>query len=388
MDSSVNLDEILPAARSRQLRFDRIVVTSVFGDPLSPLTWSGAPYRLSAALRRHGVSVSGFQPQLGRVRRLALAARHIRRGYGKLAVSEQILRSAPARDHHAREIAAFIASHGLRDVLHTGTLDLPAFDLLRGVKHYLYCDHTWSLALPHRPDAHHLSREARDEYDRLERESYLGLEHIFTFGVYVRDELIRVYGIDPDRVTAVGSGMGEIEPYFGPRSYTAPHLLFIAKHLFKEKGGALLLDAFSIARKKRPDMMLTIVGDERSRKHVPQIDGIVFHGRIPWGELRDLYRGSALLTQPMLNDPWGQVYLEALVSRTPVLGLRRHGLPEIVDGGQHGFLVDEENPQALADAILDALSDPDRLAAMGRSGQRHALQTYSWDRVADQIAFL
>jgi hypothetical protein len=196
MDSSVNLDEILPAARSRQLRFDRIVVTSVFGNPLSPLTWSGAPYRLSAALRRHGVSVSGFQPQLGRVRRLALAARHIRRGYGKLAVSEQILRSAPARDHHAREIAAFIASHGLRDVLHTGTLDLPAFDLLRGVKHYLYCDHTWSLALPHRPDAHHLSKQARDEYDRLERESYLGLEHIFTFGAYVRDELIRVYEID------------------------------------------------------------------------------------------------------------------------------------------------------------------------------------------------
>ena len=175
------------------------------------MTWSGAPYRLSAALRRLGVSVTGFQPQLGRARRLAYAARHIRRGYGRLSLSEQILRSAPAWHHQAREIAAFIAQHGLRSVLHTGTLDLPSFDLLRNVRHYLYCDHTWSLALPHRPDAQDLSNVARDEYDRLERQSYQGLEHIFTFGSYVRDELIRVYGVAPERVTVVGSGMGEIE---------------------------------------------------------------------------------------------------------------------------------------------------------------------------------
>jgi len=308
-------------------------------------------------------------------------------GYGRPTTSEQVLRSAAIRERHADQIAEFIARRGIRDVLHTGTLDLPAFDLLRGVRHYLYCDHTWSLALPWRPDAARMSDKARREAERLERESLSGLEHIFTFGNYVREEIIAHYGIAADRVTAVGSGMGEIDPYFAPRSYVRPELLFIAKHLFKAKGGELLLDAFFRARRQRPELTLTIIGDKRSKRYVPNDSNIRFRGRVPWLELQHLYRTATLLTQPMLNDPWGQVYLEALASRTPVLGLDRHGLPEITEGGRHGFLVAQADPASLAEVILGALCDPGRLAEMGRSGQRHVLNSYSWDRVAERIAF-
>jgi glycosyltransferase involved in cell wall biosynthesis len=388
MAGYLDLCEIRPAMRQRELRFDRLAITSVFGDPLNPTTWSGAPFRLASALRQHGVSVEGFQPRLSRARRVAGAARHIVAGFGKLRTSEQFLRCAPARNHHANEIAAFIARRGIRHVLHTGTLDLPAFDLLGGIKHYLYCDHTWSLALPWRLDAGQLNAKAVQEYERLERESLLGLEHIFTFGGYVRDEIIRHYGISPDRVTAVGSGMGEIDPYFDPRSYATPNLLFIAKHLFRAKGGELLIDAFFRAQHQMPDLTLTIVGDKGSQRYVPRDRSILFRGRVPWIELQRLYRMATLLAQPMLNDPWGQVFLEALVSRTPVLGLERHGLPEIIEGGRHGFLVAHADPAELAEALLEALRDPDRLAAMGRSGQRHVMNSYSWDRVAARIAFV
>jgi glycosyltransferase involved in cell wall biosynthesis len=88
----------------------------------------------------------------------------------------------------------------------------------------------------------------------------------------------------------------------------------------------------------------------------------------------------------MLNDPWGQVYLEALTSRTPVIGLNRNGLTEITNDGAYGFLVDQADPYALAFAIVEAAFDPDRLAAMGAAGQRHVMENYSWDRVARTIA--
>jgi glycosyltransferase involved in cell wall biosynthesis len=376
-----------PVPRRRERRFERIAITSVWGDPLDPRTWSGAPYRLAMAMHQCGVAVEGFHPSLGRARHIASALRFVAKGFGKLAAGEHIMRCAPVRDHHADEIAEFIARRDIRHVLHTGTLDLPAFDLLPKVKHYLYCDHTWSLSLPWRLDAAGLSDRARAEFERLERQSLLGVEHIFTFGTYVRDEIISHYGIPAARVSAVGSGMGEIQPCFEPKSVAAPHLLFIAKHLFKAKGGELLLDAFFRARRHRPDLTLTIVGDERSRRHVPADRNIFFHGRIPWLDLQALYRNAALLTQPMLNDPWGQVYLEALVSRTPVLGLNRHGLPEIVEGGRHGFLVERADPQELAETIVAAVADPARLAEMGVSGQRHVLSAYSWDRAAERIVF-
>lgn len=374
-------------SRNSALRFERVVLTSVFGDPLSPSTWSGAPFRLASALAQRGVSIEGFQPKLGCMTRFRFAADRVAGGFGWIRTSEQLFRSRRMRERHANQVAMFAARLGIRDILHTGTLDMPAFDLLRGVRHYLYCDHTWSLSLPYRLDAARLSEKALCEYESLERESLMGLEHIFTFGAYVRDEIIRHYGVPAERVTAVGSGMGEIAPYFGPKSYTVPRLLFIAKHLFKTKGGELLVDAFFRARKRRPDLTLTIVGDQHSRKYVPRDPHIVFLGRIPWGELQRLYRDATLLVQPMLNDPWGQVFLEALVSRTPVVGLNRHGLPEIVEHGRHGFLVDRADPADLAETIVAALSDPERLSEMARSGQRYVMNSYSWDRVAERVAF-
>src|SRR3546814_9047409 len=111
-----------------------------------------------------------------------------------------------------------------------------------GSRHYLYCDHDWALSLAHRPDRHHYSRSAIAAFEDLEKQSLDSVEHIFTFGAYVRDHIISHYGVAPDRVTAVGSGMGDIEPYAGAKDYDRPHLLFVAKHLFAAKGGMLLLE--------------------------------------------------------------------------------------------------------------------------------------------------
>jgi glycosyltransferase involved in cell wall biosynthesis len=59
----------------------------------------------------------------------------------------------------------------------------------------------------------------------------------------------------------------------------------------------------------------------------------------------------------------------------------------LVDNGRHGFLVDRAEPEALAQAIVSALSDPVRLERMAIAGQRYVLGTYSWDRVAERMLF-
>jgi glycosyltransferase involved in cell wall biosynthesis len=372
---------------ARERRFDRVTISAVWGDPMHPRTWSGAPHNLAMALRRRGIQVEGFQPSIRRAQRLLFAAGHLVGGNGWLASQEQISRGTASRKRRALQVAELAARTGARNFLHMGTFDLPPCDLLRSVKHYLYCDQTWFQSLQYRADGSLMTARALAEYEQLERESFRRMEHIFTFGAYVRDSIVGHYGIPPSKVTAVGSGMGAIEPYFGTKSYTAPRLLFVAKHLFVEKGGQLLLEAFLQALKTRPDLRLSIVGDKSVAHRVPKHPAIAFYGHLPWHALTALYREANLLVQPMLNDPWGQVYLEALASRTPVLGLDRNGLPEIVEGGKHGFLTEHPNPRDLAEVIVDAVSDPKRLAAMGHSGQQHVLNAYTWDIAAERIAF-
>lgn len=386
----MNVAVPLPADRSqafRASRFERVAVSCVFGDPRDLRSWSGAPANVSKAMERLGVVVEAIYPRLGKLAKLGIAARDMLTGHGRPVSGEQILRSLRARRRMADEVTRQAKQLGICHVLHTGTLDLPASDLIRGTKHYLYCDHSWALARRYHVHADRYTARALRAFEDTEREALAGLTHIFTFGAYVRDNLIVHYGLPAERVTAVGSGMGAIEPWFQPKDYSRPALLFVAKHLFLAKGGMLLLDAFAEVRRQRDDVSLTIVGDERSREFIGSRSGVDFRSRLPWSELQRLYRESTLLVQPMLNDPWGQVYLEAMASRTPVMGLARNGLPELVDGGRHGFLVDRADPAALAAAILSAISDPVRLERMAMAAQRHVLGAYSWDRVAEQIVF-
>ena len=369
------------------LRFDRVAITCVFGDPRDLRSWSGAPANLANALERLGVTVEAIRPRMSRLAKWGVAACDMLAGLGRPLSSEQILRGLRSRRRLATQVADAARSLGARHVLHTGTFDLPATDRASGVEHYLYCDHSWALAKAHHVHARRYSERALMAFEQAERESLNGLSHVFTFGSYVRDNLIACYGLPPERVTAVGSGMGAIEPYDGPKSYGKPALLFVAKHLFQAKGGLLLLEAFELARRRRPDLTLTVVGDERSRTFVGDRPGITFHAHLPWNALQQLYRDATLLVQPMLNDPWGQVYLEAMASRTAVMGLNRNGLPELVDGGRHGFLVDRADPAALAEAIVSAVSDAQRLERMATTAQRHVLKNYSWNRVAERIAY-
>jgi glycosyltransferase involved in cell wall biosynthesis len=369
------------------LRFERVAITCVFGDPRDLKSWSGAPANVAKELERLGVAVDSIRPGINRWQKLGVAACDMIAGLGRPISTEQVLRGLRSRRKLAAQVAEQASQIGARHVLHTGTFDLPACDLASGVKHYLYCDHSWALTRAHHIDVCRYNKRAMAAFDRAEREALNGLAHVFTFGAYVRDNLIAHYGLPPEKVTAVGSGMGAIEPNRAPKTYDKPALLFVAKHLFKAKGGLLLLSAFDQAYRQRPDLTLTIVGDERSRAFVGDRPGVTLHAHLPWEKLQQLYRESTLLVQPMLNDPWGQVYLEAMVSRTPVMGLNRNGLPELVDGGRHGFLVDRADPSALAEAIVSAVSDPGRLERMAATAQRHVLQNYSWGRVAERIAY-
>lgn len=237
-----------PPVADRSPRFERVAVSCVFGDPRNPRSWSGAPANVSNALERLGVVVEAIYPKIGKLAKFGVALQDMLTGHGRPVSTEQVLRSLRTRRLVAREVARQAEELGVRHVLHTGTLDLPASDLVRGTRHYLYCDHSWALARLHHVHADRYSRKALQAFEATEREALAGLSHVFTFGAFVRDNIISHYGLPADRVTAVGSGMGAIEPWFGTKDFSQPSLLFVAKHLFQAKGGLLLLEAFDLAR--------------------------------------------------------------------------------------------------------------------------------------------
>nr|WP_269141318.1 glycosyltransferase [Sphingomonas sp. IC-56] len=174
------------------------------------------------------------------------------------------------------------------------------------------------------------------------------------------------------------------------KDYAAGHLLYIGRHSFDIKGGELLLPAFEHALRQRPDLKLVIIGDAADPKlarHLPTIranPAIEFH-QSGTPHFVDLVRGAALYAAPAPAEPWGLVYLEAMMCETPVLALDRNAMRQLTDGGRLGFLVQDADPTILGDAIVAAMSDPDRLGRMGRGGRAFVEANFTWAKVARTI---
>lgn len=360
---------------------ENVIAITALGDPRDPKTWSGTPNNIIKALEHQGYTVLSIDASIKKYQRLAYLLLHRVSGLG---IDE--LRGPIARSHSAKIVQRQIQTLGCTKILHLGTFQLPLPKLDPGVEHYLFCDSTWDSWSQYVTTINQYTPKMLNLSDKLERESYAQIKHFFTISQYVRDNLIERYQVEPKRISVVGTGRGKIEPFTGEKDYKNGHILFVAKGRFKDKGGDLLLEGFKTAQRKNPSLKLVIVGREEYQKLADSIPNVTVKGYISWEELQNLFHTAALFAMPALNEPWGLVYLEALACKTPILGLNRNSLPEITCEGKYGFLVDEPTPDCIADTILKAFSEPEKLKQMGAEGQKYCLETFSWNLVASKIA--
>jgi glycosyltransferase involved in cell wall biosynthesis len=360
---------------------DTLAITSHFGDPRNPKVWTGVPKLIVEAFERQHCKVVGIDASLNKVLKVPILLAHLMSGLGRMTLD----RGRLARTRSAKIVTTQCQAHQIRKVLHLGTCDLPAPQHDNHLEHYLTCDSTWNLWSQTVTNIDRYTSQMVKLAEQLEQEAYAQIQHFFPWSDYVRDNLINNYGIDPSRISVIGSGRGSsIQPFHGSKNYESGHILFVAKDRFEDKGGYLLLEAFQIAQRKNPNLKLLIVG-RVSQKSFEQIPNVTTYGYLPGDELQQLFNTAALFAMPAINEPWGLVYLEALCCKTPVLGLNRNALPEFTHQGAHGFLVDKPDAKDIAEAILAAFANPARLAEMGLQGQQYVTQKYSWEAAIETM---
>lgn len=347
------------------------------GDPRDARTWSGTPRNLILALEEAGCCVTGVDLQLPQVIRRLLKGLSLGMGMGSDYMRMRATRRIVTARHRLK-------SHQPKPTIHMGTLTIPVGSTRTGGgPHYIFIDSTFHLLSNNEFTGYDVLQKSR--FDALERWSFHSAKHLFAISEYVREDLIGHYGVPPERITVVGTGRGKITPYFGTKEYKDGTVLFVAKERFEEKGGRLLLDAFQKLTSVHPKVKLIMVCERKYQALVESVPNAVFKTSLPWEELESLFHQAALFAMPALHEPWGLVYLEALASRCAVLGLERNALAEITGGGKHGFLVRHATPAAIADALISAFSDAEKLRSMAAAGQEHCLSTYSWARTAALI---
>jgi len=360
-------------------------------DPFDPRCWSGSSRFFFGGLKARGCLRRAFGVEAPAWRRRWLMARNFRMRRDSWRMSFYL--DTAYRDELTRQVGLRLGPGDLDcDFLQLGALyDVPG--LLRGrARCFSYHDGNLaeSLRSPNAPRG--LGALTVDRALAYERKVYLGMERVFAMSEYLRDSFIRDFDVPADRVEAIGGGINleSIPELAEDKRYDTDEILFVGVD-FRRKGGWTLLDAFAVARKRRPGMTLHIVGPRHLLIPPGLESGVVFHGHLdksdPVGlaKLEALFARCSLFVLPSLYEPFGIAPLEAMAYALPCLVSDRWALREMVRPGESGDLVEPGDVDDLAGKIVAMTQDPDALATMGLRGRRRVLDYYTWDRVVDRL---
>ncbi len=103
-------------------------------------------------------------------------------------------------------------------------------------------------------------------------------------------------------------------------------------------------------------------------------------------ELPDFLTASDVIVLPSVCEQFGAVLVEGMACGLPAIAVDRYGPGEIVDDGVTGWLVEPDDEAMLADALVEAVNDPDERRRRGAAAYDNARGLYAWPAIAERLA--
>lgn len=162
---------------------------------------------------------------------------------------------------------------------------------------------------------------------------------------------------------------------YGAGARDGTRLMFVGR-LAAVKGVPVLLQALADARRTRPDLTLTLVGDgpdraglETQAQALDLAGAVTFTGYKSQSEVADLLACHDALVLPSFAEGVPVVLMEAMAARMPVIATAVGGVSELVEDGVTGCLVAPGDGAALTRAILKVIADSTLRQHMGDAGR-------------------
>jgi phosphatidylinositol alpha-1,6-mannosyltransferase len=211
---------------------------------------------------------------------------------------------------------------------------------------------------------------------------------------HIPDERVRLLhpGVDTKRFVPVAPNAA-VRTRFGWG--TRPVLLTVGR-LQKRKGHDQMIRALTSVRKSFPDVLYAIIGDGEDR---PALERLVAHeslgghvqffGEVDDADLVRAYQQCDLFVLPNRQvgadiEGFGMVLLEAQACGKPVVAGASGGTAETMRIPQTGRVVSCDAPDALADLVIELLSDRARLEQMGAQGRAWVVEHFDWAPLSRQ----
>jgi len=209
-----------------------------------------------------------------------------------------------------------------------------------------------------------------------------------------QEDILRDTGYRPDRIERIPHGAYD---FFTGYDYeelpTEEHTILFFGNVIKEKGIDVLIEAIPRIRQSIPDVKLIIAGDgtipPRSREIIERYPEQfeTTDGYVPNDEVGTFFSRAAAVVVPYRARDGSRGHSGALSTAfsfgKPVVATDVGHFPSLVGDSGAGVVVESGEARALADGIVDVLSDPNDRTEMAENSQKMA-ERLSWDGIADR----
>jgi glycosyltransferase involved in cell wall biosynthesis len=249
-----------------------------------------------------------------------------------------------------------------------------------GIPNFVYTDHT------HLENRHYSTTGSQNLYSQrwidLERQIYQNAAITFLRSSNVRRSLIEEYGCAPGKAVLVYAGSNaKVSPVKSANSdYTQAQILFVGLD-WQRKGGPDLVEAFKVLRERCPEAKLTIIGANPGL----QVANCEVVGKVPPEALDGYYQEASVFCLPTYLEPFGIVFIEAMTAHLPIVATRVGAIPDFVEEGKNGYLVEPGDIPGLVNALLQLLKNPERCRSFGEHGFQLTRERYSWEAVGEKF---
>lgn len=206
---------------------------------------------------------------------------------------------------------------------------------------------------------------------------------------FIADKLIGV-GCPADRIEVTPCG---VWPEAFPPSTREPGLCLAVGRLVEKKAPEITVQAFLAVAGKHPEARLEVIGDGPLMDHCTALvdeagmaDRVTFHGPQSHEVVAERMRAASVFLQHSVTAKNGDTeglpvaLLEAMCSGLTVVATRHSGIPEAVEDGRSGLLVDEHDGPGMAEALARVLDEPHLAEDLAAAARDRVIEAFTAEK--------
>ncbi len=212
-------------------------------------------------------------------------------------------------------------------------------------------------------------------------------------------QMLLADGVPPERTITVHEGIDLEHVAAAPpvnihEAFWLPHDAPVVGNiaaLVPHKGQRYLIDAAHEVVRQVPDARFVVLGEgelrEHLEKHVRDLH-LEKHVLLPGfrTDVLGCLKAFDLFVMSSVTEGLGTSLLDAMACARPIVATRAGGIPEIVEEGVNGLLVQPRDAHALAAAIVRALRDRDLRRRMGEAGLARVRERFTVERMVQETS--